>query len=356
MRKVQITLNNPVEHQMPHSRIKEEMKELTSTVYYIMCDEIGGKEKTLHTHLYAVFRSPVRFSTLKRHFPNAHIEKAVSTHQSNIDYVKKSGKWANTEKEATSIPNTLEEWGECPPDSRSSDAHFQELYTYIKDGLTDYEILERDASYMRNLTDINRARLLVRQAQYVDEFRHLEVTYIWGKTGAGKSRYVMDTYGYQNVFRVTDYTHPWDTYAGQDVVVFEEYMGNFTIQKFNNYADGYPLKLEARYSDKQACYTKLFIISNIDLGKQYPHVREEEPSVWQAFIRRIHKVMWFQNAEKVQIYYSTEDYFSQRPACVTSAASLLSQVAAGADDPAGDGSGKDTVDELFSLEKPVPFS
>lgn len=134
MRKALLTINNPEEHGFSHSRIKEEFSKMKSCIYWIMCDEIGGKDGTYHTHIYCVFKSPVRFSTLKNRFPPAHIDKAVSTHANSIAYVKKSGKWEGTDKEATSVPNTLEEWGTCPPDIQGTDAHLMQLYSYIKEG------------------------------------------------------------------------------------------------------------------------------------------------------------------------------------------------------------------------------
>ena len=54
-----------------------------------------------------------------------------------------------------------------------------------------------------------------------------------------------------------------------------------------NYLDGYPLELPCRYANKYACYTKVFLISNIPLTDQYSDDRSENTS---AFIRRINKV------------------------------------------------------------------
>lgn len=100
----------------------------------------------------------------------------------------------------------------------------------------------------------------------------------------------------------------WDTYEGQNVVVLEEYSSSFQIQKLLNYLDGYPLKLEARYSDKTACYTKLYIISNISLEEQYPNIRDEQREVWKAFLRRINKVMYFKDSNTIIKYDSVEQY------------------------------------------------
>lgn len=309
MRKAQITINNPETYGFNHDRIKEALSKIKPCIYWIMGDEIGGKNSTEHTHIYAVFKTPVRFSTLKNRFPIGHIEKAYGSHQANIEYVCKTGKWKDTEKGTTSIPDTIETWGECPKDGgNGTDQHLLLLYQYIQDGLSNYEILQRSADYLFDTDKIDRVRLIIKQEEFKTTWRELEVTYIFGDTGAGKSRYVMEKYGYENVFRVTDYTHPFDTYKGEDVVVWEEFFSSFRIQDCLNYADGYPLKLPARYSDKIACYTKLYICTNIPLEKQYPNVQEESPETWKAFIRRIKKIMWFRE-QGVATFDSTEDYF-----------------------------------------------
>jgi hypothetical protein len=63
-----------------------------------------------------------------------------------------------------------------------------------------------------------------------------------------------------------------------------------------NYLDGYPLEMPSRYSDKQACYTKVYIITNIPLDEQYPNIQNFEPKSWEALKRRIHKVIEFKKA------------------------------------------------------------
>lgn len=75
-----------------------------------------------------------------------------------------------------------------------------------------------------------------------------------------------------------------------------------------NYLDGYPCKLPARYSDKQACYTKAFITSNLSLEKQYPNIQKEEPKVWEALLRRINKVRVYTDANTYKEWDNVDDY------------------------------------------------
>ena len=100
----------------------------------------------------------------------------------------------------------------------------------------------------------------------------------------------MDKYGYRNVYRVTNYTNPFDGYKSEDVIVFEEFRSDIKISQMLNYLDGYPVQLPCRYADKTACYHKVYITTNIPLSEQYKNVQQEAPSTWEAFLRRINTV------------------------------------------------------------------
>ena len=56
----------------------------------------------------------MRFSTIKGRFPTAHIEKAYGSTKDNRDYIRKEGRWAETDKAETSVAGTFEEWGNLP--------------------------------------------------------------------------------------------------------------------------------------------------------------------------------------------------------------------------------------------------
>jgi len=307
-RKWQLTINNPLEKGFDHINIKNILSKIKPIVYYCLCDEIG-QEGTFHTHVYLCCLSPVRFSTLKNHFSEAHLEAARGTSQENRNYITKSGKWENDEKHETSIPSSFEEWGEMPVERQGERTDLEALYEMIKDGLSNYEILENNPDFMLRINDIERARQTVRAEQYRKQFRKLDVTYIWGPTGIGKTRSVMEKYHYEDVFRITDYLHPFDTYSGQGIIVFDEFHSQFSVSQILNFLDGYPLELPARYANKIACYTQVYIISNMNLLQQYRAIQLEQPEIWAAILRRINQVIMFlpdgQHKE-----YTTDEYIN----------------------------------------------
>lgn len=304
-----LTINNPQESGWGHEKIKMSLATMKPVVYYCMSDEIAPSTDTHHTHVYIHCKTPVRFSTVKNKFPTAHIDLARGTAEQNRNYVFKMGeKYEGTEKEDSRIDGTQEEWGEFPDEHQGKKPEMSFLLELIQSGMSDYEIITQFPDYLFDTDKLARVRLILKQEEFKTVWRNLEVTYIYGKTGTGKSRFVMEKYGYENVFRVTDYVHPFDTYNGEEVLMLEEFNSSIRMQDLLNYLDGYPLKLPARYSDKIACFTKVYFTTNICLQDQYPNVRQDTPQVWAAFLRRINKVMWFKSETNIFTYDSMDEY------------------------------------------------
>ena len=305
-RKYQLTINNPAAHGLTHECIKEILSTFSGLEYWCMCDEVG-KEGTPHTHVYLISRNAIMFSTLQKRFYGAHIEPANGSNQENRHYIRKEGKWLDDEKNETNLIGTFEESGELPPDRLSNKKETEAIYEMIKDGKSDYEILEAFPNSMTKLDKVERARQTLLAEYYKNNRRELDVTYLWGDTGVGKTRSVMDKYGYPNVYRVTNYAHPFDTYKGQDVIIFEEFRSSLPISDMLVYLDVYPTILPCRYADKQACFTKVYLISNIPLESQYCNVQIESPETWEAFKRRIHTVVRMIPVAKGSILDFTEE-------------------------------------------------
>lgn len=287
-RKYQLTFNNPVEHGFTHEVIKTTLASFPGMQYWCMCDEIG-EQGTPHTHLYLYSPNAILFSTLQQRFLGAHIEAAKGSHRENRDYICKEGRWLDDAKHETNLPETFEESGALPIERDKRESISSEILSLIQSGSSNAEILVQYPSAMNRLQHVEAARQTLLEERYSNQWRDLEVTYLWGKTGVGKTRSIMEKYGYSRVYRVTNYDHPFDDYKGQDVILFEEFRSSLPIQDMLKYLDGYPLMLPCRYSNKAACFTKVYLVSNIPLSAQYPNVQVSEPETYRAFCRRINQ-------------------------------------------------------------------
>ena len=291
-RKWQLTINNPQDHGMTHDVIIDRAQKFNPD-YFCMADEIGACG-TYHTHVYLYSTSPMRFGTLKRRFPTAHIEKAIGTSLENRDYMRKEGKWAETAKAETRVEGTFKEFGVLPNEASEKSPKMAQLMQDVKDGYSTTEIIENDPSFAFKINDIDALREKLLFEKFRKENRPVKVNYLYGDSGTGKTRSIYEKHPPEDVYRITDYSGQsgarFDDYHGEPVIVFEEFRSQVPISAMLNFLDIYPLRLPARYRDRVACFDTVYITSNIPLEDQYRDIQKHEMETWRAFLRRIHTV------------------------------------------------------------------
>lgn len=309
--KYQLTINHPIEHGYTHEHICELISTHFKTViYFCMADEEGS---CYHTHIFIVFSSRVRFSMVKKYFPDAHIEACRGSVSDNVSYVKKSGKWElNDDKQEKKIEGTFEEYGSQPPDSRGRRMDMSELYQMIYDGMTNAEILATNQDFILQLDKLDKVRTTILSERFKSTIRlDLQVIYISGHTGTGKTRGVLEENGFENVYRVVDYLHPFDGYKCEPVICFDEFYSSLNLRQMLLYCDIYPIELPSRYANKYACYNKVYIISNWPLERQFDSQQVFDAETWKAFLRRIKKVITYDEKGNKTEYSSVDEYFSK---------------------------------------------
>ena len=292
-RKWALVINNPLEAALDHSAITKILQKF-APAYYCMADETATTG-TYHTHIFLYAPSPIRFTTIKNRFPTAHIEKAYGSARDNRVYIRKEEKWADTDKSETAVPGTFQEWGDLPAEQEEQAPQMFRLVQNIRAGMSTTEIIDDSPNLAFRVRDIDLLRQTLTAEKYSVENRSLEVSYIFGASGAGKTRGIYERHDPRSICRITNYRAArgisFDGYNGQDVLVFEEFNSQIPIEDMLNYLDVHPLHLPARYSDRVACYTKVYITSNLPLEKQYRAEQWERPETWRAFLRRIHSVV-----------------------------------------------------------------
>ena len=294
-RKWLLTINNPLDHGMTHDEIIDRAQKFNPD-YVCLADEIGASG-TLHTHVYLYSSSPMRFGTVKKRFPTAHIDKANGTSQENRDYMRKEGKWAETAKAKTRVEGTFKEFGVLPNEASEKSPKMAQLMQDVKDGYSTTEIIENDPSFAFKINDIDALREKLLFERFRKENRPVKTNYLYGDSGTGKTRSIYEKHAPEDVYRITDYSGQsgarFDDYHGEPVMVFEEFHSQVPISAMLNFLDIYPLRLPARYRDRVACFDTVYITSNIPLEDQYRDIQKHEMETWHAFLRRIHTVTEF---------------------------------------------------------------
>ena len=324
-RKYLLTINNPDNHGVSHQSIKQELGKY-HLKYLAMCDETGGEKQTYHTHVYVYFENAILFSTMKKMFPAAKILTALGTSLENKAYLLKSNPEHNKKsdgfyeyKDSTgkvhsgqNHTDTFEEYGECPTEEQGKRNDLEYMYQLVKDGYSNAEILEMcPQTAIKHIDKLNK----LRHAYLTDKYKgtrrlDLMVHYVTGKTGKGKSRDILDEHGDENVYRITDYQHPFDSYQCESVIVFEEYRSSLRLQDMLNYLDVYPVILPARYSPKVGCYLTVYVVSNWDFELQYSELQKDpdQKSTYEAWIRRFNGHVKVYNDSGIMTYNTMQDY------------------------------------------------
>lgn len=256
-------------------------------------NETTGKHY-LHWQVYIENETPIYFETLRRAFDKkaAHIEKRQGTKKQAYAYCTKEDKTY----QGVRIQNGDIEL----EDNKGKRTDLQNIADEILAGASEEDVLIKYPQSAHCMAYIRKLRETYIKKTYGEKLRDdLRVTYIYGSSGSGKTRSIYDTYKFSEVYRVTDYEHPFDNYNYEPVIVFDEFNSQIKIELILTLLDIYPVQLPCRYNNKWACYTQVYIISNIPLDKQYddpwkPILREQD----KAFRRRIDQV--------IKYYYDTD--------------------------------------------------
>lgn len=288
-----LTINNPKDNDLSHETVKEILEQFKLR-YWCMADEIG-ESGTYHTHIFLSSSSPIRFSTIKKRFPTAHIDKAVGSPQDNKNYIFKSGKWAETDKAETSVEGTFEEWGEMPSDGRKTES-LESLVEDLKNGKRTGEIVEEKPNFGFRVKEIDNLRQALLVERENENFRDVKAIYIFGTNSTDRTKWIYSEHSPAEICRITSYKRSgngvyFDSYTGQNVLVFEEFNSQVDIEEMIAYLDIFPIQLPARYSDKVACYTKVYISSSLPLLAQYQNIQMKRPELWQAFQKKIDRLL-----------------------------------------------------------------
>lgn len=287
----QITINNPDEKGYSDDKIEKII--VGSRVLFACYSHEIGESGTPHIHIYMLFPSPRRFSTMKRKFPGAHIVQTTGSIKENIEYIRKEGKFSNTAKEKTKVEGSYREFGSVPSSLSLEFSDMAQVIGLLNQEYSVVEIIREFPKYGLRVNAIEALRQAFLADKYKSQMRQIEVTYKYGATGTGKTRSIFQKYSPDEICRITSYGKngvKFDSYKSEDVLVFEEFASQIPLEEMLVYLDIYPLMLPARYTDRVACYTKVIITSNLPLCSQYTVEQVQKPETYKAFQRRINYV------------------------------------------------------------------
>lgn len=314
-RKWLLTINNPVDKGYTNEMIGEKAQGFASFRYACYSHEIGCENHVYHIHIFLAFDEPVRFSTIKNAFPEAHIDKCKGSIKENRDYVFKSGKWADTEKEDSKIEGMQFEIGTAPIEiGQGHRSDLDRVEEMIESGMTPEDIFALSISYRLHEKEI-RAQYMAKRKRETPLFRDVNVTWHVGESGSGKSYSMVKLIeeNPDNVYLMNDYTGGGlDLYQGEKILFLDEFRGQLRYSVLLNMLDGYRTQVHCRYTNVYALWTEVHITSVLPPEMVYNKMVTENKDVdtLKQLMRRINTIQYHyrQSGEYLTYEMDAMDY------------------------------------------------
>lgn len=224
----------------------------TCVKYIIYHREICPDTKKLHYHIYVEFKNKVTIKKVKEIFKDntIHIEPRHGTSKQAIDYVVKD----TNEFEVV-------EYGTRKKSGERND--IKSAVNMIKENKKNIDIInDMPIVFVKFHRGLEKTRFEINKVK-ANTFRILKNYVITGPAGCGKTRYVYDLYGYDNVYKLDAGTSVWfDGYDGQEILLIDDFYGWIKYGHLLNILDGYPLRLDIKGGHTWALWNKVFITSN----------------------------------------------------------------------------------------------
>eukprot|EP00912_Choanoflagellata_sp_UC4_P001867 UC4_evm1s1199 len=229
-----ITTNNPTkEDDIAHNKIKE------SASYGLWWHEIGDDKGTPHYHLYLEFKNARYWTAMKKKFPRSDIRGAKGQHEHQLNY---------SEKESSTLQA---EWG--TPKEQGKRTDLEVINEVIENNGTMADAIK----VARNYQGIRTAELLFKYSEKPRPIKPIEVIWIYGDPGAGKTKYAYEMY--PEIFRPLSYKW-WEGYDGHKQVLLDDLRKSWCkYEELLKVLDIYPFRVETKGGSRQVQYDIIVI-------------------------------------------------------------------------------------------------
>lgn len=303
-KKVCFTLNNWQE---------EELQKLLKIEWiYVTIGKEVGKEGAPHLQGAGELKKRRQLKALQELCPRAHWEKMKGTPKQATAYCKKDGDFI----ESGIVPEGITKNG------------IKEAMDKVKD------------SGMRGLLDSDTTVSTLRYAAiwltYKEKSRQWKphVTWLWGASGAGKSRMAAEMGG-ENVYW-KDSEKWWDGYDAHETTIIDDFRpSQMKFSALLKLLDRYPLRLEVKGGYRQMLSTKIIITTIVHPENCY-HMETEEPI--KQLIRRIDDIIHVRDIRCDEVMISENEMAVTSMSCCSSQSvgnTMLHSESLAASSPAG---------------------
>jgi len=267
-----------------------------SQMLYMVFEHEVGESGTQHIQGYVCFKNRKSLGTAKSFISStAHMEAARGNEQQNKEYCTKDAVKGAPVKEFGVFDPTRGIQGK----RTDITAAVEQMRTEIKAGRKPDSVWispEHCSTFVKYSAGLERVASLIRGSG--DLTRDVHVTVLWGPTGTGKSHRVMTQL--QDAYVCKAGKNCMDLYCGEKILVLDEFEDSqISAQELNRWLDKWRCQLEARYSNKFALWTSVYILSNTDPEHWfYLNSPQVKASVMRRLQEPVGRVYWVESQEQ----------------------------------------------------------
>lgn len=238
---------------------------LEKASFFVFQLEEGSKTGYDHFQIFAQWESPTRFSSIRKAFMSRgwsvqYVAPRQFSVSSCLAYCSKAktrieGPWNRGEAQ---LPATDEKTLLLDTEN-----NLAEGLTTVDDLLLNPETRPAVRRHLAYFRAIEEASL---RSRWSKTDRSVTTHFLWGPPRTGKTwGLTHERYSYGDFYMVTDWSHPWDSYGQQRVLILDEFEAQCEFHLLCQILEGYPLELSARYANTWAAWSEVWIISNAPL-------------------------------------------------------------------------------------------
>ncbi len=212
-----------------------------------------------HLHVVLCGNSAIKFSTVKRFIGDkAHIEMTMGTKAQAEAYINKTGKF----EEKGEIVLAKAQVGEIQG-RQGQRSDIDQIREAINEGLNWQEVVRlNDRFYDTRMTAMIKNMYFDKRKQETPLKRPVGVHWVFGGSGSGKTGTVFqlaEQYGEDDIFIVSDYQAPFDGYAGEKIVVMDEFRGQMAYSVLLDVTEGYKKQVHCRNANVWSLWLEVYI-------------------------------------------------------------------------------------------------
>lgn len=221
--------------------------------------EICPKTKREHNQGFLQTKKTLRFAAIKKmcNYPGLHLEVMLGKFSDNEKYCSKEGRYTQ-----------LGEW--------VSQGHRSDLEAVTDDivatnGDKEHIMEEHPVTYMKFHAGIDKL-CTHHKKKACNRWMDVKVHILCGKAGTGKTSYVTEKHGYDDVFVLDTDADPkflLDGYDGEKILLIDDFNGGIKYNTMLRLLDGHPMKLNVKNGRTYKAWEHVYITSNVSPAYWY---------------------------------------------------------------------------------------